>query len=35
MGSVYLNQQQLDDISKDIREAEVTALFLDRGLLNS
>jgi len=35
MGSVYLNQQQLDDISKDIREAEVTPLFLDGGLLSS
>jgi hypothetical protein len=30
-----LHQQRLDDISKDIREAEVTPLLLDGGLLNS
>jgi ABC-type sulfate/molybdate transport systems ATPase subunit len=30
-----LHQQRLDDISKDIREAEVAALLLDSGLLSS
>jgi hypothetical protein len=30
-----LNQQRLDDIAKDIREAEVTPLLLDSGLLSS
>jgi hypothetical protein len=30
-----LNKQRLDDIPKDIREAEVAALLLDSGLLSS
>jgi hypothetical protein len=30
-----LKQQRLDDIPKDISEAEVTRLLLDSGLLNS